>query len=268
MEKQKTHRSPNKRSTHNQARTSTLIHKKTNSVLSKSIEKYAEKNEANLSVDWNPKFKDLELSDQINSIIIQEAFRMFDSDGSQEIDKKEFRKLVQSLGIEAKASKIDQMMKEVDKDGSGQINLKEFTEMMEKYQSQIPIFTHLQSTFNLYDKDGDGIISEEDLMKTSLELEDIMSADDAILMINLAHSLTPSRNQDIEKDKFGMDLNEFIYFLLNTNFLKEIKTNDLRQKEKKSETASLIKPEMTSSEVNKSIRGSMKGSSKGEASKN
>lgn len=261
MEKKKNHKSPKKMSTHNQARASTITHKKTNSVVNKSSEKNTEKNEAKLSVDWNPKFKDLELSDQINSIIIQEAFRMFDSDGSQEIDKKEFRKLVQSLGIEAKASKIDQMMKEVDKDGSGQINLKEFTDMMNKYQSQIPIFTHLQSTFNLYDKDGDGIISEEDLMKTSIELEDVISADDAILMINLAHSLTPHRNPDSDKDKFGMDLNEFIYFLLNTNFLKENKVNDNKLKDKKSETASLIKAEGASSDG----KGS---SSKGDISKN
>lgn len=235
----KSQKVPRRISTRNVGKSSTIIHKKTNSILNKTNER----NEARMIVEWNPKYKDMELSDQINSIIIKDAFRMFDTDQSEEIDKKEFRKLVQSLGIDAKSSRIDQMMKEVDLDGSGQINLKEFATMMNKYQNQIPIYTHLQSTFSLYDKDCDGIISVEDLIRASIELEDLLSADDAILMINLAHALTPQRNLDRETDKFGMDLTEFIYFLLNTSFLKEIKNDDAKQKDKKSETPSLTKPE-------------------------
>lgn len=140
-------------------------------------------------------FKDLELSDNIKSIIIKEAFRMFDSDQSGEIDKKEFRKLVQSLGLEVDIRKIDELMKQVDKNGSGNIDIEEFTEMMLNYQfnRQVSIVTHLSNTFSLYDKDEDGVISEDDLIKVGMELDELTSPDEALMLINLSKMLMPDK---------------------------------------------------------------------------
>jgi len=56
-----------------------------------------EENINNNKEDYITKLKNLELSPDIRQTIIQEAFRMFDTDNSGEIDKKEFRKLVKSL---------------------------------------------------------------------------------------------------------------------------------------------------------------------------
>lgn len=215
MERRHLNKSPSKRGTISVVPQTKKVNVHKSQTSSKSVE-------AKLEVETNPKYMDLELSDQINTIVIAEAFRMFDTDGSQEIDKGEFRKLVQSLGIEGQSKKIDKMMKEIDKDGSGQINLKEFSEMMEKYQNQIPIYTHLKSTFDLYDKDGDEIISEEDLIKSSIELDEVMTQEEANFMICLAHHLTPNIERPRKKvETFGMDEYEFIYFLLKSSFLKE-----------------------------------------------
>lgn len=170
-------------------------------------------------------FKNLELTNDIKIILIKEAFRMFDADESGYIDKKEFRKLIQSLGIEMNVKKIDELMRNVDKDGSGSIDIEEFTVMMLKYQfnQEIPISTHLDSAFNLYDKDGDGIISEEDLLKVALELDEDIKQDEALIIINLAKTLMTEIENNIvsDEDTFGINKKEFVNLLLKTKFLTD-----------------------------------------------
>jgi Ca2+-binding EF-hand superfamily protein len=179
----------------------------------------------NRTLNEDVMFRSLELQDDIKIILIKEAFRMFDSDESGYIDKKEFRKLIQSLGIEMNVTKIDSLMREVDKDGSGSIDIEEFTQMMLKYQfsSDIPITTHLDSAFNLYDKDDDGIISEEDLLKVALELDEELKAEEALTIINLAKTLmTEIDDTKInESEVVGFDKKEFINLLLKTKFLQD-----------------------------------------------
>ena len=175
--------------------------------------------------------KELELNDHIKNVIIKEAFRMFDTDKSGEIDKKEFRKLVQSLGLEMNINKIDDLMKKVDKDGSGNIDIDEFTAMMMTFQfnSEQSILGHLAATFTLYDKDDDGIISEEDLLKVSMELEEMVTPDEVLLLIDLAHSLMTEKavkGGTIKDRKFGIDKDEFINMLLKIHFLKEKTSED------------------------------------------
>lgn len=174
-------------------------------------------------------FKDLELSNDIKIILIKEAFRMFDADESGYIDKREFRKLIQSLGLEMNIAKIDELMKNVDKDGSGSIDIEEFTAMMIKYQfnKDVPISTHLDSAFNLYDKDEDGIISEEDLLKVALELDEDIKQDEALIIINLAKTLMSELDNVVqnENDIVGISKKEFVNLLLKTKFLTDLNNN-------------------------------------------
>lgn len=176
-------------------------------------------------------FLNLELSNDIKLILIKEAFRMFDTDESGYIDKKEFRNLIQSLGMEMNVKKIDELMRNVDKDGSGTIDIEEFTNMMLKYQfnEETAISTHLDSAFNLYDKDDDGIISEEDLLKVALELDEDIKQDEAMIIINLAKSLMQEIETNLEQgenDVVGISKKEFINLLLKTKFLTDLNSSN------------------------------------------
>ena len=181
-------------------------------------------------------FKRLELSYEIKNILIQEAFRMFDADESGFIDKKEFRKLIQSLGLEMNPKKIDELMKSVDKDGSGSIDYEEFASMMLKYQfnENSAISTHLESAFNLYDKDDDGIISEQDIAAVALELDEDLNQDEALIIINLAKTLMDEMKNIPMNDTeiVGITKEEFVNLLLKTGFLIDLGENPEKQIDK------------------------------------
>jgi Ca2+-binding EF-hand superfamily protein len=167
--------------------------------------------------------KKLELQPDIRQAIIREAFKMFDTDGSCEIDAKEFKKLVKSLGLEMNNKKIKELMRKIDVNGSGTIDMEEFTAMMLSYQfnKESPVEAHLENAFNLYDKDQDGIISQDDLIKVSQELEDILAMEEANLLISFAKNLGKELKRDEKAN--GITKEEFYNLLVKLGFLIEMK---------------------------------------------
>lgn len=71
---------------------------------------------------------------------IREAFDLFDTDGSGElqegitnigsIDAKELKVAMRALGFEPKKEEIKKMISDIDKDGSGTIDFQEFLDLM------------------------------------------------------------------------------------------------------------------------------------------
>ena len=125
------------------------------------------------SLNEDVEFKDIDINPLIKDFMIREAFNMFDEDHSGEIDKREFSKLITSLGLELNEKRINELMKEMDKDGSGTIDFDEFSSMMQSFQfgKESAIQQHLESAFNDFDKDMDTFISPEDFKKVSEELD-------------------------------------------------------------------------------------------------
>lgn len=213
----------------------------------------------------SPFNKDYQLNETIKSIIIKEAFRMFDSDKSGYIDKKEFRKLVHSLGLELNIKKIDDLMRKIDKDGSGNIDIEEFTAMMMSYQfnNEESIWTHLSATFGLYDKDEDGIISEEDIIKVAKELEEEITPDEALILIDLSKTLNENKEkiEDQKKRKIGIDEEEFIELLKKTSFLNEKLKEEVYEEDKINSNNNSYKNQSSINVSNKNRNNSSKKSS-------
>jgi len=61
---------------------------------------------------------------------LKEAFRVFDTDDSGEIDKKELKRLMKKLGQKLSEAELDAMMAEVDTNGDGVISFEEFKALM------------------------------------------------------------------------------------------------------------------------------------------
>ena len=61
---------------------------------------------------------------------IKEAFDLFDTDGSGNIDQKELKVAMRALGFEPKREEIKKMIMDVDKEGTGVIDFPEFLDMM------------------------------------------------------------------------------------------------------------------------------------------
>lgn len=169
--------------------------------------------------------KNFELNKDIIEAIIKEAFQSFDEDRSGEIDSREFKKLIKSLGYNWNNEKISEIMMKMDKNKSGFIEIDEFTNIMLTNQrfEDFPVKIHLENTFTLYDKDQDGIISIEDLIIVSKELEDILESQDASLIISFTKILSKELNRE---DKInGITKEEFILLLYNLGFIEEKNPN-------------------------------------------
>ena len=170
------------------------------------------------NVDINPLILDL---------MIRETFAMFDENNSGDIDKTEFSKLTDALGLEINEKKQNELMKDLDKEGNGCIGYEDFVNLMSKLQFG-NAETHLETAFNEYDKDMDGEVGLDDLLKVSEELDEVpMSKSDAELMIAFFKYFSQENLQDNE-DEINLDeinsvnitKKEFITTLTRINFLE------------------------------------------------
>jgi len=167
-----------------------------------------------------------ELNKDIIEAIVKEAFIMFDEDGSGRIDYREFKNVLKSLGYEMSSNKLYELMMKIDKSKSGSIDIEDFTEMMKENQTfdDSSIKLHLENTFNLYDKDQDGIISKEDFESVAKEVEDIFESEEASLIISFTKLMCRKFNKN-DKNIKGITKEEFFHLLLNLGFIEEKCTN-------------------------------------------
>ena len=101
---------------------------------------------------------------------IQEAFNLFDKDGSQSIDVGELKDAMKALGIHLDKHQTQLLMRQADKDGSGSIDLTEFTSLMAEKVHARDTRDELRKAFWMYDEDEGGTIGFENLMQASLDL--------------------------------------------------------------------------------------------------
>ena len=174
---------------------------------------------------------DVDINPLILDLMVRETFAMFDENNSGDIDKTEFSKLIDVLGLELNDKKQNEILRDLDKEGNGCINYDEFVNLMKKLKFG-NAETHLETAFNEYDKDMDGEVGLDDLLKVSEELDEVpMSKSDAELMIAFfkyfsQEKLNENENED-EQDhghveeitSVNITKKEFITALIRINFL-------------------------------------------------
>ena len=130
---------------------------------------------------------------------LQHAFELFDKDHDGFISVEELRAVFQSLGQVPTEQELLEMVKQVDTDGNGLIDFTEFITMMSVADGESDEEAELKETFRVFDRNGDGRISREELKHA---------------MINLGQSPTEFeisemiRSADLNKDGY-IDFDEF-----------------------------------------------------------
>ena len=117
---------------------------------------------------------------------IKEAFDLFDTDGSGNIDSKELKVAMRALGFEPKREEIKQLISQVSKDGSGVIDYPEFLDMMSAKMQERDPKEEMMKAFRLFDDDETGKISFKNLKRVAKELGENMTDDEIAEMIEEA----------------------------------------------------------------------------------
>lgn len=142
------------------------------------------------------------LSDeQIQSL--KDVFDLFDKDHSGSISTSELGDVMRSLGQNPTDAELQDMVNEVDTDNSGTIEFNEFMAMMSTSIQPKDFAEETMAAFKVFDKDGSGTISAEELKQ---------------VMKSLGENLTDAEIEDMireaDKDNDGtIDYEEFAQLL-------------------------------------------------------
>ena len=96
---------------------------------------------------------------------------MYDKNGDSKITLDEFGEVIKSLGLDPSKNQLATLMQEIDLDGSGTVDFPEFCELLVGRMQTIDDPALLEQAFKLFDKDGGGTISREEVKET---INDVM----------------------------------------------------------------------------------------------
>jgi len=124
---------------------------------------------------------------------LKEAFSLFDADHDGEITVHELGRVMRNHGLNPTDDELKDMIRNVDKNSNGAIDFNEFIEMMLRRDSKAvrTIILDLGDddvvhAFRVFDRDGDGLISAEELKLTMNNLGEPLTDYEVRSMIEAA----------------------------------------------------------------------------------
>ncbi|XP_065856460.1 probable calcium-binding protein CML25 [Euphorbia lathyris] len=124
----------------------------------------------------------LKIRPQIDEL--EQVFSKFDVNGDGKISSSELGSIMSSLGHQANDEELQNMIKEFDSDGDGFIDFQEFVELNTQGVDTDMVLENLKDAFSVYDIDGNGSISAEELQKVMGSIGEHCSIADCKKMIN------------------------------------------------------------------------------------
>jgi Ca2+-binding EF-hand superfamily protein len=101
---------------------------------------------------------------------ITKVFKEFDADGDGRLTLTELMNVLKKSGKSASKFEMKMLMNQADKDRNGVITLDEFIAYMTAPETKIPNDSQLKARFGVFDKDGDGFITREEMTSIVAEL--------------------------------------------------------------------------------------------------
>jgi len=193
------------------------------------------------------KFLNFEFNQLVNSQLIIESFNIFDEDRTEDLDRREFKKLMYALGSELDDKAINELYTKVDTDKSGTIDLNEFYSMMlsHNFNKNTPVNYILEQCFDLFDKDNDGFICKNDIKQVGDEFEDFTSMDEIDVLIKIVKEFAKEEGilDNFEDSRISKE--EFVNLLVKMQFITE--------KKKKSSSTTLSNMNNTNTNVDNNV---------------
>ena len=117
---------------------------------------------------------------------LKEYFEMFDRDKDGSINEKELGNILRSLGHDPTDQDLSEMINEVDNNSDSKIEFDEFCKIMNNKLKQNDVEQELIEAFKIFDKDGKGLISENEFKHIMLSLGEKISEEELEEMMKKA----------------------------------------------------------------------------------
>jgi len=136
----------------------------------------------------------------------REAFNLYDKDGDGTITILELGSIMRSLGHTPTDAELHDLIDEIDTDKNGTIDFNEFVKMMSKKTTHVNSESELIEAFKVFDKDGNGFITSQELRHVMTNLGEKITQEEADSMIKEA---------DLDGDG-RIDYEEFIKMMMES----------------------------------------------------
>lgn len=141
--------------------------------------------------------------DEAQTAALKTAFESFDTEGVGAIGVETISNILRMMGVKVKEADLKEIIDEVDDDGSGMLEFEEFTELAAKFlieEDEEELKNELKEAFRIYDKDGQGFITNDVLREILKEIDPKLTDADLDGII-----------EEVDEDGSGtMDLDEFM----------------------------------------------------------
>ena len=118
---------------------------------------------------------------------IKEAFNLFDTEGKGNIDVRELKAAFRALGFQVKKAEIRQMFSDMEKDlSSATVTYDEFVEMVTPRMQNRDSREEIMKVFALFDDDNSGSISYKNLKRVATELGENLTDEELQEMVDEA----------------------------------------------------------------------------------
>merc|ERR1711988_948769 len=116
---------------------------------------------------------------------LKEVFTLFDRDEDGFITS-ELQTVLRSLGQDPTDVELQDLVNDVDSDQDGSIDFPEFLAMMSKQMKETDVEAEIEAAFKMFDKNGDGFISANELKTVMHGLQEKLTERDVQAMIKAA----------------------------------------------------------------------------------
>ncbi|GAB1318115.1 Polcalcin Jun o 2 [Madurella fahalii] len=114
------------------------------------------------------------------------VFDTFDKDGTGDITASELGQVMRGLGLNPSDEELDDLVNEADLNKDGVISFDEFLALMSKDVREADTEEELLNAFKVFDKDGSGTISSDELRNVLRSLGESLTDEEVEQMVQLA----------------------------------------------------------------------------------